>query len=65
MEGFTKITTGRVKQNYELNDDGELVCTMQWFEAGDMVEYEDDYEESIECQIYQYQPYDMVQPKGK
>jgi len=63
MEGFTKITTVCVKKQYEPNDDGVLVCIGQEFMAGDIVEYEDDYQEPIECQIHQYQPYDMVQPK--
>lgn len=59
MDNFVKITTGYVKQYYEANKDGVLVCILQEFIAGDVVEYVDDCGNDIEPPEYPYQPYNM------
>lgn len=65
MDNFTKITTGWVTQYFRPNEDGMSVCTSQKFTAGDIVEYEDDYQEPIKPQDdYEYQPFDMEQPES-
>ena len=60
MDNFVKITTGWVKQYYEPNAEGVLVCVGQEFIAGDIVEYEDVYGISVKPpEYYEYQPYNM------
>ena len=63
MDNFIRITTGWVKQYYEPNQDGVFVCIGQEFKAGDIVEFEDDGGNSIDSQVHQYYPYEMVQPE--
>ncbi len=68
MNNFTKIVTGWVKQYYEQNEDGVFMCTSQEFMAGDMIEYEDDFQEPVEPPSHKeqgYLSYDMVQPTTK
>jgi len=65
MNNFTKIVTGWVKQYYERNESGCFVCSSQEFMAGDLIEYEDDYQEPIDPpsrKDQSYQAYEMVQP---
>jgi hypothetical protein len=53
-----KITTGFVVQTY----DTDLECCInQEFVAGDQVDWEDEYGESIDEVDLPYQPFDMVQ----
>lgn len=55
-----KITTGFVIQDY--NEQGK--CTSQEFVAGDQVEWEDEWGNSIEPKTNEeYCPYEMKQPE--
>lgn len=58
-----KITIGYVIQDYEEQEDGQLVCTEQCFIAGE-VTYEDEGGEEItvDTEQEQYQPFNMIQP---
>lgn len=64
MDNFVKITTGYVKQYYELNEDGVFMCTVQEFKAIDIIDYVDDSKKPIKPPEYKYQSFDMVQPKS-
>jgi hypothetical protein len=61
MDKFNKITVGFVVQQYEKNDNGELVCVSQEFVAGDQVDYEDVNGEPLkEVPNHKYQPFNMT-----
>ena len=63
MDNFIKITTGWVQQYFEKDKDGKFICTGQEFEAGDLVQYENDGGDVIDPPQYEYQSFNMVQPK--
>ena len=64
MDKFVKITTGFVKQTFEINAKGNIVCSEQMFAADGHVEYENLDGKPLEnVSNYKYQSYDMVQPE--
>ena len=64
MADYRKVTTGFVIQTF--NKLGQ--CIAQEFICGDQVDNEDEYGNPLPSKVYmkfEYQPYDMVQPKPK
>jgi len=68
MKKFIKTTNGFVNQVFEQNENGEFVCIGQEFITGDECEYEEvafcnKYLAPEDVPEYQYQSFDMVDPK--
>ena len=64
MNKYNKITVGYVVQEYKEQND-KMVCSHQYFVAGDQVDREDKDGNKVDVDLTKeiYQPFDMVQPE--